>query len=55
MFEAVRMRGTRTSPAEKHNRKGKRSQTVYAPMLRIFMLYSELWARNAYGCKTRNV
>ena len=36
MSEAVRVRETGTRPAESQNRKGKRSQTVYAPMLRVF-------------------
>ena len=32
MSEAVCVREIGTSSAERHNRKGKRSQTIYAPM-----------------------
>ena len=38
--EAVRVCETGTSPNERRNRKGKRSQTIYAPMLHVLSYVS---------------
>ena len=47
MYEELRVRETGTRSAEKQNRKGKRPQTIYGPMLRVLSYVS-------LACKVNN-